>query len=86
MDNYNDSEDCLTGTEEINIEQPHAHLLILVNNNNNNKTTNTNVQTDICSQQEIWSKLCAGLTLSQADKMEVDLFHLLKASNDPLVF
>ena len=40
---------------------------------------------DIRSQQDTLSKRFSTLTLSQSDEMEIDLFHMLKASNAPLI-
>ena len=40
---------------------------------------------DVRSQQETLNKRFATLTLSKADEMEIDVFHLLKASNAPLI-
>ena len=40
---------------------------------------------DIRSQQETLNNRFALLTLSHSDEMEIDLFHLLKASNAPLI-
>jgi len=40
---------------------------------------------DIRSQQDQLSKRFSTLTLSQSDEMEIDLFHMLKASNAPLI-
>ena len=40
---------------------------------------------DVRSQQETLNKIFVTLTLSKADEMEIDLFHLLKASKAPLI-
>ena len=40
---------------------------------------------DIRSQQEALNKRFSTLTMSKADGLEIDLFHLLKASNAPLI-
>ena len=44
------------------------------------------LQIDIRSKQEMMNKRASSLVLSQVDNMEIDLFHLLKAFNDPLIF
>ena len=59
---------------------------IFVNNDNMLDVVNNNHDTiDLRSQQDLLTKRFSGLSLSKSEEMEIDLFHLLKASNAPLI-
>ena len=58
---------------------------MFINQNRNNELLNNDGEVDIRSQQENLNKRFASLTLSPAAEMEIDLFHMLKASNAPLI-
>ena len=59
---------------------------IFVNNDNMLDVVNNNHDTiDLRSQQDLLTKRFSGLSLLKSEEMEIDLFHLLKASNAPLI-
>ena len=67
------------------IEPNAANENVLVNENAHNALLNNDGVVDIRSQQETLNKRFDALTFSAADEMEIDLFHMLKASNAPLI-
>ena len=72
---------------EVNVDEPNAagNPNKILNHNEHNAFINNEGVVDIKSQQETLNKTFASLNLSPADEIEVDLFHMLKASNAPLI-
>ena len=71
----NNLEDVTVDSNWINVEH----------DNIDNINTENLLQIDIRSKQEMMNKYFFSLFLSQEDKTEINLFHLLKSFNTPLV-
>ena len=63
---------------------PIANVPLVIIAENDDKNEYSNVAFDICVEQKALEKIFSSMTLTSSQKMQIDLFHMLKASNAPL--
>ena len=77
-----DNDNVILENEEVILPAANVPLVIIAENDDTNEYTN--VAFDIRVEQKALEKRFSSMTLTSSKKMQIDLFHMLKASNAPL--